>query len=223
MSPALAFLGISILGTWGLASIGLMAAGIIMIFFPGDAAAASGSTFPGIVLLLAGLGSFGLVQMMVAPLLGLDPPFPIKAKTIIPLAKLTRWASAGNLRDFTDGMPKEVRVRSQRVVIVRSGETAYALRALCSHARLPLAGFPGSPIKAEPVRDGCIMCPFHGARYELATGKVVRQPFDSEFNEAHPFLGKMQSKLLFFNKKAEDTQTYPVRIENGKVMVCLPR
>jgi nitrite reductase/ring-hydroxylating ferredoxin subunit len=222
VSPALAFLGISILGSWGLASIGLIAAGIIMIFFPGEAPAASGSTFPGVVLLLAGLGSLGLVQLTVAPLLGIDPPFPIKAKSIIPHAKLTRWASAGLLRDFVDGLPKEVRVRAQRVVVIRSGDTAFALRALCSHARLPLAGFPGTPIKAEPVRDGCIMCPFHGARYDIESGQVVRQPFDSQFNEEHPFLGRLQSKLLFFNRKAEDTQTYPVRIEDGTVMVCLP-
>jgi nitrite reductase/ring-hydroxylating ferredoxin subunit len=223
VSPALAFIGISILGTWGLASIGLVAAGIIMIFFPGEAQTASGSTFPGIILLLAGLGSMGLMQITVAPLLGLDPPLPIKAKSIIPHSRMKRWAKAGQLRDFVDGMPKEVRVRTQRILIVRMGETAYAMRGLCSHARLPLGGFPGSPIRAEAVRDGCVMCPFHGARYELETGKVVRQPFDSQFNNDHPFLGRLQSKLLFFNKSAEDTQTYPVKIEDGEVMVNLPR
>jgi nitrite reductase/ring-hydroxylating ferredoxin subunit len=67
------------------------------------------------------------------------------------------------------------------------------------------------------------MCPFHGARFEAATGKVVRQPFTSEFNEQHPFLGRLQSKLLFFNKSAEDMQTYPARVEDGDVMVHLPK
>lgn len=223
MSPALAFIGISILGTWGLASIALVAAGIIMIFFPGEAQTASGSTLPGIILLVAGLGSMGLMQLTIAPLLGLDPPLPIKAKSIIPHSRMKRWAKAGQLRDFVDGMPKEVRVRTRRILIVRMGETAYALNALCSHARLPLAGLPGSPIRAEAVRDGCVMCPFHGARYEVETGKVVRQPFDSQFNNDHPFLGRVQSKLLFFNKKAEDTQTFPVKIEDGEVMVNLPK
>ncbi|MGI8926499.1 MAG: Rieske (2Fe-2S) protein [Tepidiformaceae bacterium] len=223
MSPVLAFLGLSILGTWGLASIGLIAGGVIMLFFPGDAETSSSSTLGGIVLLGAGLVSMGVMQVVVAPLLGLDPPLPLKAKNIIPQARMTRWARAGFLRDLPDGLPKEMRLRSQRVTLVRRGETAYALGALCSHARLPLAGLPGSPIKAYPVRDDCVMCPFHGARFEAATGRVVRQPFDSQFNDEHPFLGRLQSKLFFFNKKAEDMQTYPVRIEGGEVLVGLPK
>jgi nitrite reductase/ring-hydroxylating ferredoxin subunit len=194
------------------------------------------------VLLVAGLASGGIMQIMVAPLLGLDAPVPFKAKDRYPDARLTRWAKAGLLRDFVDGLPKEVRVRTQRVVIVRQGETAYALNGLCSHARLPLAGLPGSPIRANPIQDNCIMCPFHGARFDIATGKAVRQPFDSQFNNDHPLLGKLQSKLfkgLSFvpipyqafpipklarpTMTAEDTQTYPVRIESGEVMVGLPK
>jgi nitrite reductase/ring-hydroxylating ferredoxin subunit len=80
------------------------------------------------------------------------------------------------------------------------------------------------------------MCPFHGARFDIETGRVVRQPFTSEFNNDHPFLGRLQSKLFRFmsapptpsfipkpSMNAEDLQTYPVRIENGEVMVGLPR
>ena len=86
------------------------------------------------------------------------------------------------------------------------------------------------------------MCPFHGARFEVETGKVVRQPFDSQFNNDHPFLGRLQSKLfkvLAFvpipyqafpvpkfarpTSSAEDIQTYPVQIENGEILVGLPR
>jgi nitrite reductase/ring-hydroxylating ferredoxin subunit len=66
-------------------------------------------------------------------------------------------------------------------------------------------------------------CPFHGARFELHSGKVVREPFTSEWNNDHPFLGRLQARLLFFNKQAEDAQTYPVRVENGEIIVGLPR
>jgi nitrite reductase/ring-hydroxylating ferredoxin subunit len=223
VSPALAFLGLTILGTWGLAAIGLIAGGIILMFFPGDAATNSDHMLGGVVLLVLGLANMGLVQIVSQPLLGLDPPLPIKAKSIIPHARMKKWHSVGQLRDYVDGLPKEVRARTQRVLIVRQGDTAYALNGLCSHARLPLGGLPGSPIKPYAIRDGCVMCPFHGARYEVATGRVVRQPFDSQFNNEHPLLGRLQSKIFFFNKKAEDTQTYPVRIENGEIIVGLPK
>lgn len=223
MSPALAFIGISILGTWGLASLGLIVGGIFMLFFPGNPVTPSDHVLGGIVLIIAGLISGGLMQIVVAPLLGLDPPIPLRAKNIIPAARLTHWAKAGLVRDYPDGLPKEVRLRSQRVTMIRQGDRIYALNGLCSHARLPLAGFPASPIKPYPIKDDCVMCPFHGARFEVATGRVIRQPFSDEFNNNHPFLGRLQSKLFFFNKEAEDMQTFPVRIENGEIEVGMPK
>jgi nitrite reductase/ring-hydroxylating ferredoxin subunit len=79
------------------------------------------------------------------------------------------------------------------------------------------------------------MCPFHGARFEVTSGRVVRQPFSSQFNNDHPFLGRMQSKLFAGLSKlpapknlrpsmdAEDMQTFPVRIEGGLIEVGLPK
>ncbi|MGE5594941.1 MAG: Rieske (2Fe-2S) protein [Hyphomicrobiales bacterium] len=223
MSPALAFLGISILGTWGLASIGLIAGGIILIFFPGNADTTSDATVGGIVLLVSGVISLGLMQMTIAPLLGLDPPLPIKPNKWTAKEKLTRWTNAGAVRDFPDGLPKEIRLLSRRILVIRQGDEVYAMNALCSHARLPIGGFPGSPIKPYEVRDDCVMCPFHGARFEVATGRCVRQPFDSQFNNEHPFLGRLQSKLFFFNKKAYDMETFPTRVDGGDVYIALPK
>lgn len=236
MSPFLAFVGLSVAGTWGLGSIGLIVGGIFLLVDPADnPAAVSGNTLPAIVLIVLGFLSMGVMQVTIMPLLGIDPPLPIKARSIIPNAKLTRWVKAAELRDLPDGTPKEVRVRGKRVLLIREGATAHAMGALCSHARLPLGGLPGSPIKAEAVRDGCVMCPFHGARFEVGSGKVVRQPFDSQFNQQHPILGGLQSKLFRAisappvppmmpkpSMNAEDQQTYPCRIEDGNVMVALP-
>jgi nitrite reductase/ring-hydroxylating ferredoxin subunit len=233
VSPILAFLGVSILGTWGLAAIGLIAGGIILLFFPGETPTASGSVLPGIVMLVAGLGMGGVMtQIVMGPLLGQDPPIPIKK--LIPASKLTRWVKAGNLRDYPDGTPKEVRLRSKRVLIIRDGDKVHAMGALCSHARLPLGGMaPIAPIKAEPIRDGCVTCPFHGARFDIETGRVVRQPFDSSWNQQHPILGGLQSKLWRImsappipvpkpSMHAEVQQTYPCKIEGGEIMVALP-
>jgi nitrite reductase/ring-hydroxylating ferredoxin subunit len=201
VSLALAFVGVSIIGTWGLASIALIAGGIILIFFPGDATVGNGSDpmFAGIFLLAFGLVNLAIMMPMVmGPLLGLDPPLPLRAKNIKPATAMQKWASAGLVRDLPENVPVEKRMRAQRVTLVRQGDNVYALNGLCSHARLPLAGIPLSPIKAEPIRDNCVMCPFHGARFDIETGRVVRQPFTSEFNNDHPFLGRLQSKLFRF-------------------------
>tara|TARA_B100001123_G_C15209333_1_gene986580 strand:+ start:316 stop:987 length:672 start_codon:yes stop_codon:yes gene_type:complete len=223
VSIALAIVGVSVLGTWGIATISLIAGGIILMVAPADIETTSSGTAVGIFLLITGLISGGLMQVIAMPLMGIDPPIPMKAKNIVPHDRMKGWANAGSLRSFPDGVAKEVRLRSERVAIVRQGEEVYAMGALCPHARLPLGSFPGAPIKPEEIRDGCVMCPFHGARFEVSSGKAVRQPFSSEFNSNHPFLGQFQSKLFFWNKGAEDIQTYPVRIENDEVMVGLPR
>ncbi len=163
------------------------------------------------------------MQVIAMPLLGIDPPLPVKASSNVPHDRMKAWASAGSLREYPDGIATEIRLRSVRVAIVRQGEEVSALAALCPHARLPLGSFPGMPLRPEPVRDNCVMCPFHGARFEVSNGTAVRQPFSSEFNAEHPFLGQLQSLLFFWNKGAEDIQTYPVRIENDEIMVGLPR
>ena len=78
MSPILPFLGISVLGTWGLAAIGIIAGGIILLVDPGDSeSAVSGSTIPGITLIIFGLVNLVIMSGMVAPLLGMDPPLPV--------------------------------------------------------------------------------------------------------------------------------------------------
>ena len=193
-----------------------------------------GSTLPGIILIGFGVVNLLIMGGMVAPLMGIDPPVPVSKKSIIPASRLTRWVKTGQqLRDLPDGTPKEVRVKSLRILLVRRGDKVNALTGLCSHARLPLGGFPGA-MKAPPVRDDCVMCPFHGARFEVDSGRVVRQSFDSQFNQQHPFLGGLQSKIFRIissppappglpkpSMTAEDIQTYPCRVENGEVMVAI--
>ena len=54
------------------------------------------------------------------------------------------------------------------LVIVRIGDTVHAMHAVCAHA--------GGPLDKGAVVDGCLQCPWHGARYRLADGHVVRGP-----------------------------------------------
>jgi nitrite reductase/ring-hydroxylating ferredoxin subunit len=44
----------------------------------------------------------------------------------------------------------------------------YALHAVCAHA--------GGPLPQGTVRDGCVVCPWHGARYRLTDGYVMGGP-----------------------------------------------
>ena len=70
--------------------------------------------------------------------------------------------------ELADGDPARVRFGSELLVVVRIGETIHALHEKCAHA--------GGPLSKGTIVDGCIQCPWHGSRFELATGHVRRGP-----------------------------------------------
>jgi nitrite reductase/ring-hydroxylating ferredoxin subunit len=54
------------------------------------------------------------------------------------------------------------------LVVIRLGERIFALHATCAHA--------GGPLDKGTVVNGCVQCPWHGARYRIEDGHVVRGP-----------------------------------------------
>lgn len=73
-----------------------------------------------------------------------------------------------DVTDIPDDTPTAAKAGTQSLVVVRSGGQVYALHAQCAHANGPLA-------KGRIV-DGCIECPWHYSRFDLATGKRKRGP-----------------------------------------------
>ena len=56
----------------------------------------------------------------------------------------------------------------QDLVLIRTGETILALHNQCAHA--------GGPLNEGTLVDGCVECPWHGSRFEVATGRRRRGP-----------------------------------------------
>ncbi len=85
----------------------------------------------------------------------------------------TKWIKAdlgglGDLSALAEATPTKVKAGINDLVLVRLGDTVHALHATCAHA--------GGPLEKGTVVDGCLQCPWHGARYRLADGHVVRGP-----------------------------------------------
>ena len=84
------------------------------------------------------------------------------------------WSSAPgswqrlDVDDIPEGQPVVADAGSQPIVLVRDGGTIRALHALCAHA--------GGPLADGSVEDGCVVCPWHGSRFELKSGAVRRGP-----------------------------------------------
>lgn len=80
-------------------------------------------------------------------------------------------------------------VNGWHILISRFDSNYHALNNRCTHA--------ASPIANGRVRGGQIMCPLHGARFELKTGKCV--------GGAH-----------------RDIRIFEVKVENGLIWVEVP-
>jgi nitrite reductase/ring-hydroxylating ferredoxin subunit len=73
-----------------------------------------------------------------------------------------------DVTEIPENKPTAAKAGPQTLVVVRTGETVYALHAQCAHA--------GGPLTDGKIVDGCIECPWHFSRYDLSTGKRTQGP-----------------------------------------------
>jgi len=78
------------------------------------------------------------------------------------------WTDVAAESDLVDGKPLQVSAADVTVVLLRQGGDLLALAGLCTHA--------GGPLDEGAFKDGCVTCPWHGSRFELADGSVQRGP-----------------------------------------------
>jgi nitrite reductase/ring-hydroxylating ferredoxin subunit/uncharacterized membrane protein len=78
------------------------------------------------------------------------------------------WTRAASDSDLAEGSPTRVEVGGAPVLLVREAGRTYALSAVCSHM--------GGPLEEGQLRDGCVVCPWHGSTFRLADGYIVRGP-----------------------------------------------
>lgn len=86
-----------------------------------------------------------------------------------------------------DGCVLRVEAGREEIVLARSGGEIFALEDRCSHEDYPLSD--------GELEDGQIECIYHGARFDLRTGKAVRLP------------------------AVRPVRTFPVEIRDGGVFV----
>ena len=67
--------------------------------------------------------------------------------------------------DLAEGRALAVKLQDWPIALCRSDGEVRAVLDRCSHQR--------SPLSSGRVRHGMVVCPLHGARYELSSGRCV--------------------------------------------------
>lgn len=104
------------------------------------------------------------------------------------MARFVRVASRSEIPDPGSG-GHCVEVEGRRIALFRDGERIYAVDDECTHQ--------GAPLSEGSAEDGEVECPWHGSRFDLATGEVREDPAD------------------------EPVTSYPVRVQDDDVEVEL--
>ncbi|MES5481828.1 NifU family protein [Bradyrhizobium sp. INPA03-11B] len=78
------------------------------------------------------------------------------------------WIPAGTLSDFPDGVVRAMELGGRKVIVTRNGASVTCFENACAHL--------GFPIHDGEVEGGIITCPYHGFRYDLASGECLTAP-----------------------------------------------
>ncbi|KAL0572324.1 Apoptosis-inducing factor 1 [Marasmius crinis-equi] len=91
-----------------------------------------------------------------------------------------------NESDLNDGQMKEVDFEQGKVLLSRIGDKIHATSAFCTHYGAPLA-------KGVLTADGRVVCPWHGACFNVCNGDIEDAPAPSALHsfEAHVKDGKI--------------------------------
>jgi nitrite reductase/ring-hydroxylating ferredoxin subunit len=80
----------------------------------------------------------------------------------------SKWAALDAPAEIPEGVLTKATSGGQTLVLVRRGDTIHAMHETCAHA--------GGPLAKGTLVDGCVECPWHGSRFDLATGHLRRGP-----------------------------------------------
>ena len=102
---------------------------------------------------------------------------------------MSEFLPAARLDQLAAGRGLALEVGGVSVALFVAAGEVHALDDLCPHS--------GGPLSEGPVADGCVTCPWHGARFELASGRSV---------------GEFQCR---------DVRRHATRVVDGRVEVAL--
>lgn len=103
---------------------------------------------------------------------------------------MTDFIKVAQVDDLEDGELMAIEVDGEPVCLAKVDGEVYAFTDDCTHI--------GGPLNEGELDGDVLTCPWHGAQFNVRTGKVLRGP------------------------ARQDIQTYAVRVDNQDIFVSIP-
>jgi nitrite reductase/ring-hydroxylating ferredoxin subunit len=123
----------------------------------------------------------------------------------------------GSIDEIPQGKMKHVGVKGKEIVISNIGGKFYAIDDRCGHMSALLS-------MGNISNERIVTCPFHGASFDVTTGRKVREPNLTPSQEMEPLPQKWQKFMeyagqLMSHIKTYDQQTYETKVDGDLIKV----
>ena len=128
------------------------------------------------------------------------------------------FVEVAKVNEIPDGKMKHIEVDGSEVLIANVGGKFYAVSDRCGHMNALLS--------MGNLKENTITCPFHGARFDVTTGRKLSEPILTPSQAMEPLPQTWQKFFenvgqLMSHIKTYDQKTYETRVEGDRIKIKL--
>lgn len=127
------------------------------------------------------------------------------------------FVEVAKIDEIPSGNMKHVELDGKEIVVANLDGKFYAMDDRCGHMNALLS-------MGNISNEGVVTCPFHGARFDINTGKKVKEPVLTPSQEMEPLPKTWQNYMehagqLMSHIKTYDQQTYEVLVDSNRIKI----
>jgi len=127
------------------------------------------------------------------------------------------YVEVAKIDEIPSGNMKHVGLDGKEIVVANLNGKFYAMDDRCGHMNALLS-------MGNISNEGVVTCPFHGARFDINTGKKVKEPVLTPSQEMEPLPKTWQNYMehagqLMSHIKTYDQQTYEVLVDSNRIKI----
>ena len=126
------------------------------------------------------------------------------------------FVEVAKVDEIPGGKMKHIEINGKEIVIANANGKFYAIDDRCAHmnATLSLGNLTGN----------VVTCPFHGAKFDVTSGKKVGEPVLTPSQEMEPLPKTWQNFMEYVGQlmshiKTYDQPAYEIKVEDNSVKV----
>ncbi|HEY7108753.1 MAG TPA: Rieske 2Fe-2S domain-containing protein [Nitrososphaeraceae archaeon] len=126
------------------------------------------------------------------------------------------YVEAGKVSEISKGHMKHVEINGKEIAIANLDGKFYAFADRCSHMNARLS--------RGNINQNVVTCPFHAAKFDIATGKKMGEPVLEIPPGMEPLPPSWQKYMEFVGKemsfiKTNDQEIYDVKVEGDSIKI----